>query len=94
MADTSRLNDVLESFREWGRPWDYILAVLAKQGLQSSEIRLINELWTEATDATYWLEPSFKTSDELIRQKLKVTYPWLSTGAVDSLIRGASYVWK
>jgi hypothetical protein len=61
MADTSRLNDVLESFREWGRPWDYILAVLAKQGLQSSVIRLIIELWTEATDATYWLEPSFKT---------------------------------
>jgi hypothetical protein len=94
MADTSRVNDVLGDFREWGQPWEYIHAVLARQGLKSSEIQIINELWGEVTDAKHWVEPSFQTSDELIRQKLGSTYPWLSKGAVDSLIRGASYVWK
>jgi hypothetical protein len=94
MADRSRVNDVLGGFHEWGRPWEYIHAVLVHRGLESSDIQTINELWAEVTDAKYWLEPSFQTSDALIRQELERAYPWLSKGAVDSLIRGASYVWK
>ena len=94
MADTIRVNDVLVDFHEWGRPWEYIHTVLAHQGLQIDEIQLINELWAEAIDAKYWVQPSFQTSDELIRQKLGITYSWLSRGAIDSLIRGASYVWR
>lgn len=94
MADTNRVNIVLGSFREWGRPWEYIDAVLGQQGLQNAEVQLINELWTVAIDAKHWAGPSFQTSDELIRQRLRVTYPWLCTSAIDSLIRGASYVWK
>jgi hypothetical protein len=94
MADTNKVNDVLGSFRDWARPWEYIGASLARQGLQGAEIELINEIWAEATEAKYWVEPSFQISDELINERLRTTYPWLSTGAIDALIRGASYVWK
>jgi hypothetical protein len=94
MADTGRVNEVLRNFHEWAMPWRYIHVVLAQRGLQSPEIQLINELWAEATDAKHWVEPSFQTSDELIRQKFGATYPWLGTPSIDSLIRGASYVWK
>lgn len=94
MTDMSRVNDVLGDFREWGRPWEHIHAVLVHHGLKSSEIQIINELWAEVADAKHWVEPSFQTSDELIRQALESTYPWLSKAAIGSLIRGASYVWK
>lgn len=84
----------LGAFTSGGRPWEYIHAVLVHQGLESSDIQTINELWAEVTDAKYWREPRFQTSDALIRQELERTYPWLSKRAVDSLIRGASYEWK
>lgn len=89
-----RINDVLADFHDWGRPWEFIRAVLAHQGLQQSEIATINALWTTATDAKYWVEPSLKTAEELIREKLRNAYPWLNKRATDSLIRGASYIWK
>ena len=85
---------MLMDFHEWGKPWTYISAVLAQQGFGRPEIELINELWAEVTNAKHWVEPSFRTSDELIREKLETAYAWLSKAAVDSLIRGASYVWK
>ena len=94
MADKTRVTLVLEDFPDWGRPWDYVCAALAHEGLEAPEIQLINELWAEVTDAKHWVAASFQTADELIRQKLGTTYPWLTKGAIDSLIRGASYVWK
>lgn len=94
MADRTRVTLVLEDFHDWGRPWDYVRAALAHKGLEAPEIQLINELWAEVTDAKHWVAPSFQTADGLIRQKLGTTYPWLTKDAIDSLIRGASYVWK
>jgi hypothetical protein len=94
MADIGQVNQVLGGFQEWGRPWEYIQTALGRQGLQGLEIQLIDELWAEATDAKHWLQPSFQSSNESIRKKLAVTHPWLSTEAIGSLIRGASYEWK
>lgn len=61
---------------------------------KKTEIQLIEELWTEVTEAKHWQKLSFQLSDESIRNKLAVTYPWLKTNAIDSLIRAAAYVWK
>lgn len=94
MADVTRVTHVLEDFQDWGRPWDYVHAALAHEGLEAHEIQLINKLWAEVTDAEHWVAPGFQTADALIRKKLATTYPWLPKGAIDSLIRGASYVWK
>ena len=94
MTDTDKVSNTLCGFCEWGRPWSYIDAVLGQQYLQSDDIQIIKQLRAESTNAKYWVQADLQTSDALIRQKLRMTYPWLSTGAIDALIRGASYVWK
>jgi hypothetical protein len=94
MADIRRVTHVLEDFHDWGRPWDYIHAALAHEGLDTSEIQLINELWAEVTAAKYWVAASFQTADGIIRPQLSTLHPWLTKSAIDSLIRAASYEWK
>ncbi len=94
MADMRRVNEILGSFHEWERPWEYIHKVLATPGIPNSEMQLIKDIWAEATDAEHWAGPGPKASHELVRQKLGSTYPSLDGHAVDSVIRAASYDWK
>lgn len=94
MANVDRMRRALESFRQWEQPWKYIEAVLAYRELQDDEIQLISEIWAEATNAKSWAQPSVLACEELVRQKLIGSYSWLSTSAIDSLIRAACYEWK
>lgn len=45
MSDVTRVTHVLEDFHDCERPWDYVHAALAYEGLEAPEIQLITELW-------------------------------------------------
>lgn len=89
-----KVNEALKVFSDWTLPWTYAREVLSKAGLTGEEVRVVEAIWKEANEAKHWVEPSFRTGPELVRQELQNSYPWLDAGAIDSVIRGASYQWK
>lgn len=94
MDNVDHVSRALESFDQWAQPWKYIDTVLAHQELQDAETQLINKIWAEATSPKFWTGPSMRACEELVRHELIGSYSWLSTNAIDSLVRAASYEWK
>jgi len=94
VSRSQQINDVLEQFSDWSRPWTYMRVTLSARGLTTEEILLVDEIWQEANASVHWLEPSFQSGQELAQASLKIKFSWLSDGAIRNLARGASYMWK
>lgn len=93
-ASKEKINEALKAFSGWARPWTFINEVISKAGLTAEEVGMVEAVWKEANEVKYWVEPSFRTGPELVREGLQKSYPWLDSGAIEGLIRGASYQWK
>lgn len=94
MSGNQQVNQILEEFSGWSKPWTYIRETLATRGLSAPESRLVKEIWEEANASVHWVESGFQSGQELVHCALKRKYPWLSDGAIQNLVRGASYMWK
>ncbi|MYM69171.1 hypothetical protein GTP45_20350 [Pseudoduganella sp. FT55W] len=94
MSSNQLVNEALEQFSEWARPWTYVLETLAAKGLTVQNAALVEEVWQEANSSTHWIQPSFESGAELANAALRARYSWLSEAAISNLVRGASYMWK
>jgi hypothetical protein len=64
----------LSRFSDWAEPGTYIPRVLAEPSLDEVSKRVVSEIWEEANDPKYWVEPSFNSAPELLRQGLRTSY--------------------
>ncbi|MYM27444.1 hypothetical protein GTP58_03825 [Duganella sp. CY15W] len=94
MINNQQVNEALEQFSQWARPWTYVRETLAAKGLTAQNAALVEEVWQEANSSTHWIQPSCESGAELASAALRTRYSWLSEAAISNLVRGASYMWK
>lgn len=83
----------VESFDDWGRPWEFYVSVSA---LLSNDAREeLARIWATATERAIWSAcEDLAQGCSLAEGRLSLDYPWLSAGARRQLVNGAAYQWR
>lgn len=87
------LIEAVESFDDWGRPWEFYASVSSL--LSNDACEELAHIWAAAMEATIWSAcDDLAQGCSLAEGRLSLSYPWLSVGARRQLVNGAAYQWR
>lgn len=88
------LNSAIEGFTNWQQPWTFFEVIQQTTSLNKDALATWQRIWGLVCQAEHWQSEDANQCTNLARDALQRTFPWLSTLAIEYIIKAASYEWR
>ena len=92
--NVSRINEVIERYDAWDKPWEFPYSVSSDTSLGVEERAVFESAWSVARDSALWTSNEYSECFRLCEVRIAEIFPWLTPRARKQIVNGAAYEWR